>query len=303
MDYRQLQFLVALSKERHFGRAAHSCQVTQPTLSARIKQLEEELGCSLIERSRSFKHFTLEGERVLEHAWRILEECNALRLVGTGHESSHSVATAPPQLQRLELGVVSSALAEAVSLPGLKSSGFSLRLREYEMPALLQALVDDDIDIGIGYLDSGLVLSEEYRVLPLFNERLMIFAASSLVALPRQPSWHDIEALPLGCLAKGSRLQRSVEALLNRHQVSPGMRFEADSVMALSMLVAQGVGIAILPQGYEPLLSGVGLVSHALPDADMEAPRIGMIWRRDEQLHMYPSRLLQDSQAASMDAH
>ena len=83
MDHRQLSFLVALASERHFGRAARVCHVTQPTLSARLKQLEEELGTALILRGHRFEGFTPEGERVLTHARRILAELDELKGVQT----------------------------------------------------------------------------------------------------------------------------------------------------------------------------------------------------------------------------
>ena len=65
MDIRQLQYLVALAREKHFTRAASACNVTQPTLSGRIRQLELELGIPIVERGQRYQGLTTEGERVL----------------------------------------------------------------------------------------------------------------------------------------------------------------------------------------------------------------------------------------------
>jgi DNA-binding transcriptional LysR family regulator len=71
MDIKQLKYLIALDRTRHFGQAAAACHITQPTLSMRIRNLEEELNLTLIQRGQRFEGFTPEGERIL--AWR--ERC------------------------------------------------------------------------------------------------------------------------------------------------------------------------------------------------------------------------------------
>ena len=75
----KLDFLLALARERHFGRAAETCGVTQPTLSAGIKQIEEQMGVRLVNRGSRFQSFTPEGERVLEWARRIVGDTRAMR--------------------------------------------------------------------------------------------------------------------------------------------------------------------------------------------------------------------------------
>ena len=67
MDIKQLKYLIALDQTRHFGQAAAACHITQPTLSMRIRNLEDELNLTLIQRGQRFEGFTPEGERIL--AW------------------------------------------------------------------------------------------------------------------------------------------------------------------------------------------------------------------------------------------
>ncbi|HUO55042.1 MAG TPA: LysR family transcriptional regulator, partial [Rhodoblastus sp.] len=75
---RKLYYLLALSRERHFGRAAEKCRIAQPTLSNAIRQLEEELGAPLVERGQRFIDLTPEGEKVLEFARRMTSDFEAL---------------------------------------------------------------------------------------------------------------------------------------------------------------------------------------------------------------------------------
>ena len=79
MDIRQLQYLAALAREKHFTRAAKACNVTQPTLSGRIRQLEQELGVPIVERGQRFHGLTPEGERVLKWAHAILDNWGSLQ--------------------------------------------------------------------------------------------------------------------------------------------------------------------------------------------------------------------------------
>ena len=97
----KLDFLLALARERHFGRAAEACGVTQPTLSAGVKQLEEQMGVLLVNRGSRFQSFTPEGEKVLEWARRIVgdtramrQEINALRHGLTGQLRIAAIPTA-----------------------------------------------------------------------------------------------------------------------------------------------------------------------------------------------------------------
>ena len=97
----KLEFLLALAREKHFGRAAEACGVTQPTLSAGVKQIEEQMGVLLVRRGSRFQGFTPEGERVLDWARRIVgdtrnmrEEINSLRLGLSGRLRIAAIPTA-----------------------------------------------------------------------------------------------------------------------------------------------------------------------------------------------------------------
>ena len=112
----KLDFILALAREKHFGRAADACGVTQPTLSAGVKQLEEQMGVLLVNRGSRFQGFTPEGERVLGWARRIVgdtramrEEINALRHGLTGRLRMAAIRSRPESPKRSEL--ISSRMA------------------------------------------------------------------------------------------------------------------------------------------------------------------------------------------------
>ena len=112
MDIRQLQYLAALAREKHFTRAAQACNITQPTLSGRIRQLEQELGVPLLERGQRYIGLTPEGERVLKWAHSILDGWQSLQM------ELASIKGKGGLVGRLVLGVIPSALPKVRSSPG-----------------------------------------------------------------------------------------------------------------------------------------------------------------------------------------
>src|SRR5678816_2878759 len=105
MDIRQLQYLVALAREKHFTRAAQACHVTQPTVSGRIRQLEQELGVPTVERGQRFHGLTPEGERVLTWANAILDNWESLQREIVGLRNTLGTLSG-----HLSIGVIPSAL-------------------------------------------------------------------------------------------------------------------------------------------------------------------------------------------------
>src|SRR5262245_14033074 len=143
----KLDFLLALARERHFGRAAEACGVTQPTLSAGLKQLEEQMGVLLVSRGSRFKGFTPEGERVLDWARRIVGDTRAMRqeIQALRHGLSG----------RLRIAAIPTALAMVASLttpyrelhPNVQFTIWSRTSIE-----ILDLLDNLEIDAGIPYI-------------------------------------------------------------------------------------------------------------------------------------------------------
>jgi DNA-binding transcriptional LysR family regulator len=268
MDHRQLAFLCALARERHFGRAAVACNVTQPTLSARIKQLEEELGTPLIRRGRRFEGLTAEGERVLKHARMILDEFDALR-----SELDADV----PIFGRLSIGSVPSALEEATAfMPRLRKAhpGLAVMLRELPTGALAQGLETGQLDIALGYLDSPAMAGFAHR--PLYQEFPALVASPQHFQIPERPEWNDLTRYPL-CLLTPEMQQRR---LLDAHLLDSGLAvsplFETDSIATLGELLHGGLGVTVLSDRLVPQWASMNLAVRRLPGS---GARMGLLWR------------------------
>ena len=183
MDIRQLQYLVALAREKHFTRAATACNVTQPTLSGRIRQLELELGVPIVERGQRYQGLTSEGERVLKWAQLILNNWQSMQQE-LGHLSSRDATLTG----RLVLGGIPSALPMIPFLtrevranhPAIDFTIMSMSSEE-----ILRGLEDFTIDVGITYLDNepiaGLLASPSLQGALLFVCRRGTRAGQPLV--------------------------------------------------------------------------------------------------------------------------
>lgn len=266
MDHRQLAFLCALARERHFGRAAAACRVTQPTLSMRIKQLEEELGAPLIRRGQRFEGLTAEGERVLQHARVILGEFEALR---------SEIDDDMPLYGRLSIGSVPSALSEATAiLPHLRQAhpGLSVCVRELSTSALAQGLETGDLDLALGYLDAPAMAGFAHR--PLYREYPALVASTHHFTLPEHPAWDDLTRYPLCLLTPEMQQRRLLESHLIEDGLAVAPLFETDSIAALGEALRKGLGVAVLSEHTASQL--LGLEARRLPG---KGARIGLLWR------------------------
>src|SRR6185295_10311864 len=145
----KLEFLIALSRERHFGRAAEICGVTQPTLSAGLKQLEGELGVLLVARGSRFQGFTPEGERVLDWARRIVGDAKAMRqevdALKRGLNGHLTISVIPTAL---------SMIAALTTPYRARHPNVTFTILSRTSEEVLAELDDLVIDAGITYLDN-----------------------------------------------------------------------------------------------------------------------------------------------------
>lgn len=152
MDIKQLKFLIALDETRHFGQAATRCHVTQPTLSMRLRNLENELGLELVRRGQRFEGFTAEGERVL--AWA--------RSLMAAHDGLYAEAAAcrGQLVGTLRLGVVPLSGFDPMELVRLfaeQHPGLRFQLFALSSDQILERLGSNQLDLGLSYLDLSLI--------------------------------------------------------------------------------------------------------------------------------------------------
>ena len=248
MTLTELKYIVAVARERHFGRAAEACFVSQPTLSVAIRKLEEELGVQLFERGGSEIGITPVGARIVEQAQHVLGQTNAIREIAAQGKDPLAgplrvgviYTIGPYLLPRL----VPRMIADAPQMPLLLQENFTVKL--------LELLRQGDIDLAIladPFPDQGLAT-------------LGVYDEPFVVAVPARHRWarrRAIRSLELKeqtmlLLGTGHCFRDQVLEVcpeLSRHsQSSAGIQktFEGSSLETIRHMVASGVGVTVLPR-------------------------------------------------------
>lgn len=248
MIIRHLQYLTALAKERHFARAAALCHVTQPTLSAGIKQLEDSLGVLLVDRDQHYVGLTPEGERALSWAQRALNDYNGLR-----QELSELRGTLSG---RLRIGVIPSALPIVAHLtaPLLEQHKHtSLRINT-QTPAEIQRGLDKfTLDVGITYLDNDPL--SRVRTLPLYEERYVLLTRhNSAYEDCHSITWTEAAKHPMCLLSPDKQNRRIIDRHFHQTGTKARVVAETNSLIALWSEVCMGGLSAVTPEAFLPLL-------------------------------------------------
>lgn len=238
----KLEFLLALSKEQHFGRAADSCGVTQPTLSAGLKQLEESLGVLLVNRGSRFQGFTPEGQRVLDWARRIVGDSRAMRQEVSALR--HGLAG------RLRIAAIPTALAAVPSLTTpyrAKHPQVQFTVLSRNSTQILAQLENLEIDAGLTYLDNEPL--GRVNTVPLYRESYcLLTAAEAPLGNRKRVTWAELSQLPLCLLTPDMQTRRIIDGLLQRGNGKPRSTLESDSTILLLAHVRTGQWASILPR-------------------------------------------------------
>ncbi|ROQ35513.1 DNA-binding transcriptional LysR family regulator [Streptomyces sp. PanSC19] len=242
MLFRQLEYLVALSRERHFARAAQACHVSQPALSEAVRKLEDELGVPLVLRGRRYEGLTPEGERIVVWAQRLLADRDALKsevgALRTGLSGRLRIGSVPTASGAVALLTAPFCLAHP-----LVNVEVAADLRSED---ILRQLRDFELDAGVTYLHKG--LAENFRAVPLYEERyVLLTGAADAPAHRATATWAEASRMPL-CLLTGSMQGRQVlDEVFAEAGVRPSPRVETDSVAALFAHVRTGRWAGIVP--------------------------------------------------------
>jgi LysR family hydrogen peroxide-inducible transcriptional activator len=242
MNLRDFQYLVALAETRHFGRAAEQSHVSQPTLSAQIKKLEQQLGVQLVERQPRKVALTDIGERIVARARRILHEVDDITELARGSRDPLAgvlrlalIPTLGPYL----LPLVTPRLRK--QLPKLQ-----LLLYEFQTGPLLERLRAGDLDVGVlalGVDVSGL------EVAPLYDEPFALAVpASHALAKKHSVRAEDLAGETLLLLEDGHCLRDQALEVCSRVDVREAEDFRATSLETLRQMVVAGLGITLLPE-------------------------------------------------------
>jgi len=252
MTLTELKYVVAVARERHFGRAADACFVSQPTLSVAIKKLEDELGVLLFERKSNEVTSTPAGERIIAQAQRVLDEAGRVKEIAKQGKDPLSgplrvgvIYTVGPYLLP---PLIRQLLRDAPQMPLLLNENYTIKL--------LELLKNGDIDVAILALplpQTGMLVQ------PVYDEPFTI-------AVPRNHPWTRRKSVPSEDLKKETMLllgaghcfRDSVLEVcpeLSRFSTSAeGIQktFEGSSLETIRHMVASGLGITVLPQSSVP---------------------------------------------------
>jgi DNA-binding transcriptional LysR family regulator len=240
---RNFEYLLALNKEKHFARAAAACRVSQPTLSAGIKQLEEDMDVLIVKRGQRFEGFTREGERVLAWAQQMMDDCS--RLKQELHELRDTGMQGPFRLGMLP---ATSALASLLSVTfAERFPALQISMETADPERLLKMLRQGEMDIALMHLDQP--AGEGLDAYALYRERLFLFTTGSAGSVARRASWTDVAALPL-CLLR-SAVPRIAEAQLEK----AAKVIHTDSPAVLAAHVTSGRWSTVLPQSLASTLT------------------------------------------------
>src|SRR5436190_17134548 len=277
---------MALSHERHFGRAAEACGGTQPTLSAGIKQLEAMLGVLLVQRGSRFIGFTPEGERTLDWARRIVGDSRAMReeikALKHGLTGQLRIAAIPTTLAMVsELTTPFRARHPDVRFTILSRTSI-------EILTLLENL---EIDAGMTYLDNeplGRVSS-----VPLYQERYQLLTAADAPLGNRDSvTWAEVAQVPLCLLTPDMQNRRIIDGLLKGAGGESRPTLESDSMILLFSHVRTGRWASVMPAKLAETL-GLTDTIRAIPITDPEAVQtIGLVVPKREPMMPITSALV-----------
>jgi DNA-binding transcriptional LysR family regulator len=239
---RQLEYFVAVARERHFARAAESCYVSQPALSTSIAKLERELSVTLIHRGQNFEGLTPEGERLVVWAKRVLAEHDALKAEAAAMRSGISatlrLGTGPTVSTTAALPVAAFCalhpLAGVKVCSRLSSTELLRQLRNFELDAAIAHFGPDD--------KSGL------EVVPLYEEQyVLLVSGEQLVPTVKTITWAEAAQLPLALLTPDMRFRQFIDKAFASSGAVASPQVETDSVASLYAHVATGAWASVVP--------------------------------------------------------
>ena len=271
MNLRDLKYLVAVAKHRHFGRAAEACFVSQPTLSTQLKKLEGRLGVTLIERAGKRVLLTPPGAAIVAEAEQALRHVDALVQIAAQHRH--------PLGGELRLGVIPTVAPYLLPkiLPAVRSAfdELSLKLTEGQTATLLALLDAGDIDAAVLALPSGAAGVCERA---LYREPfLLAVGAAHPLAGRRGATLADLEAEAVLLLEDGHCLRDQALDVCKTHGAVENTNFRATSIETLREMVAANIGVTLMPLLAVKRDDGVRYAPFR--DADPPQRQVGLIWR------------------------
>lgn len=276
MTLTDLRYLVALARERHFGRAAEKCHVSQPTLSVAIKKVEEELGVQLFERSATEVKITSTGQRIVNQAEKVLLEAAQIPEI--------AAAGKDPLAGTLRLGVIYTIgpylLPRLIPLVHRLAPRMPLVIQENYTNRLVEALKRGELDViilSLPFDEPGIVAQ------PVYDEPFRVL-------LPATHAWSELTHINPEKLADDHLLllgagncfrDQVLEACPHCRNLSGLQRtLEGSSLETIRHMVATGLGVTVLPSAAADDLPEQNPLVAVRPFSDPQpSRRVAIAWR------------------------
>jgi DNA-binding transcriptional LysR family regulator len=269
---RQLEYLVSLARHQNFSRAALHCNVSQPTLSNAIRQLELELGAAIVLRHQRFQGLTPEGQRIVEWSKRILsdrssmlQELSALRHSLTGRLRLGTMPTSTPVLPMINRRFLAAHPGTSIEVSFLGAETLRLRLINFEL------------DAGITYIDQE--QPAQLQCFPLYKEHLsLLIPAESDHSGASQVSWREAAKLKLCLLPPHMHERQVIDAAFASVGEVPVPQIESDSIVNLAFHTMFSGFATIVPSHFALVVGGfpgTRIVRLAAPEVTRQ---VGLVW-------------------------
>lgn len=283
MTLTELRYIVAVARERHFGRAAQACFVSQPTLSVAIRKLEQELSTQIFERTNTEVAMTSLGALIVDQAQRVLEEANALK-----HLAKHGQ---DPLSGPLRLGAIYTIapylLPSLVRVARERLPQVPLFLEENFTVRLLELLRQGSLDCA--------VLAEPFASTGL--QQIALYDEPFLVAVPKGHLWQGRKLIPHRELKEQNTLLLGTGHCFRDHVlgVCPELNrlgsgstigeqrsFEGSSLETIRQMVASGIGISVLPRtSASDIATSDQLIRYIPFEEPVPTRRVCLVWRKN----------------------
>ncbi|MBL8419384.1 MAG: LysR family transcriptional regulator [Dechloromonas sp.] len=276
MTLTEMRYVVALARERHFGRAAEACHVSQPTLSVALKKVEGQLGAALFERTASDVRITGLGERIVAQARRVLEEAVRLEEIAG--------ATGDPMSGQLRVGIIYTIapylLPQLIPALHRQAPKMPLFLKEDFTASLIPALKAGELDvivIALPFTEPGLVAQ------PVYSEPFRVVVPDGHPWVQRREIAADeLDGQKLLLLGQGNCFRDQVLESCPRLTGPDALEhsLEGGSLETIRYMVASGAGVAVMPStAADPLVGREPLVKVLPFSGEQPSRTVGLVWR------------------------
>ena len=278
MLFRQLEYLVAVAREEHFGRAALRCNVSQPSLSSGIKQLELRLQVPIVLRGRRFLGFTNEGKQIIEWAERVLSQHDAMMAELSKMRGSLE--------GRVRLGAMpnSSPILPLLSrLLRKNHPDVEIDIHFMGIEETIIGLQKYTIDVGVTYMQSELL--NGLKSLHIYDERLSLLVPDTeeyegISSI----TWKEAASLPLCLLSSSTHERKIVDDAFSKAGEKPKSYVTSDSIMNLIYHVMFAGLVTVIPQNFLLMsgkFSGVRAIKLVEPEVSQQ---VGLVWSSTEPM-------------------